>query len=186
MDTTEWNGVLPEPTFVYVVTPAGSGWFGSSPRESERQLNRYLLSHHPPAYLSEEEGISVARQIASDAANLQQWAVEAGRAMGMSDVGLEELQSTVLPRSYSHVIKVQLYDVTIEEIEDFEWESWLGGSADIVSLPHVSALKGSHGSAGRGVAVRAAGRTARGPLRIVATESLLGRCAIIKVTKVYA
>jgi hypothetical protein len=131
-----------------------------------------MREHHSLAYEYEDDAIDEALMAASSAEDNQAWALQMGPSLGMTDDELERLRLVLLPRSFAYVIKLQFYDVVVEEINDFDWESRLGGTADLLSLPEA--------------VICGAEDEPRRQFRVVATKDLLGRFGIIKATKVLA
>jgi hypothetical protein len=67
---------------------------------------------------------------------------------------------------------LQFYDVLVEEINDFDWKSRVGGNVDLVYLPE-AVFSGDDSMPHR-------------QLRIVTGKDLLGHFGLIKATKVFA
>jgi hypothetical protein len=152
---------------IYAVSTAGFGLGGSTPREAERALDEQWRQEHPPAYSHEGEAEAHARMVASAPLDLA-WTREQAMKMGMTEEAAADLANKLPALSYVYVVKLQLYDLRVQDVEDDDsWASWLDKDVDLLRIQ----IPGHE--------------RPRYRFRFVTTRSLLGEFGVIKATKIF-
>lgn len=152
---------------IYAVSIAGFGQGGNTPREAERALDEQWRQEHPPAFSHEGEAEAHARMVASAPRDLA-WTRERAMKMGMTEEAAVDLANKLPALSYVYVVKLQLYDLRVQDVEDDDsWTSWLNKDIDLLRIQ----LPGHE--------------RPRYRFRFVTARSLLGEFGVIRATKIF-
>ncbi len=146
--------------FALATVPTGPDEAEGPPPTNFYELRDNLYSH-------EDEAEAHARMVASAPRDLS-WTREQAMKVGMTEEAAADLANKLPTLSYVYVVKLQFYDVRVQDIEDDDsWESWLDQDVDLLRIQ----LPGQ--------------KRPRYQFRFVTTRSLLGEFGVIKATKIF-